>query len=54
MMEKIELVIKSVEDRRSIAGILTINGYRVWIERQKHKSAWVTVLCAEKGDGEGA
>lgn len=47
-MDKIELEIKGVEDRRTLAGMLATNGYRVWIERQKRKSVWVTVLCAVK------
>lgn len=47
-MDKIELEIKGVEDRRTLAGMLATNGYRVWIERQKRKSVWITVLCAEK------
>ena len=52
MTGRIELEIKGVEDRRAMAGILTANGYKVWVERQKHKSVWMTVVCAEKGEAE--
>lgn len=45
---RITLEIKSVEDMRTVAGILVANGYQVYTDKIKVKSSYVPVLIAEK------
>lgn len=52
MNDKIQLIIKNAEDRRSIVAILADNGYTVSIERVKIGTQAKTVVVAWIKKGE--